>query len=145
LEVFALKSLLARLAPLLVLAPALLAPAQSSGAASPPAFQFGRAGGNVVPATITVAANGAVTAQHATVMRHRLTASTLASLKRTEAAVGFATLPPLTLCPHTLPDFAARWVAAPTATGTRRVAVRGTCVPRFNRLYAALAAAVGTT
>jgi hypothetical protein len=102
-------------------------------------FAFGRAGGNIMPFTVTisttraVAVTGAAPEHASTVTKERL-----AALNRIAFMVDFATLPPLTACKNTLPDIAAQWVRV----GARTVRVHGTCLSRFNRLWTALNRAV---
>lgn len=120
---------------LLVLAAALVA-VQSAQAATPKTgFAFGRAGGNIRPYTVTIAASGAVSASGAvTIGRKRLTSVQLASLDRLAVTVHFATLPAATSCPGTLPDVAAQLIRV----GSRTVRVHGACVAGFDRLWSAL-------
>src|SRR5689334_7643695 len=117
---------------------AALAAASSAPARTPPALAFGRSGGNIVPFTVVISATGHVTANGATPRTQKVPPAALASLRRLAAAAQLSTMRALTLCPQTLPDFAAAWIRI----GTHRVAVRGTCRPSFSRLYASLARAV---
>jgi hypothetical protein len=135
--------LLLKLALLSGVVVALLVPAADLAATPTPAFSFGRAGGNILPYTVTIAPSGAVTAQGVMVTRMHVTTTTLASLRAAQATADFARLPAITLCNGSLPDLASLWIRAHTTTGVRRVAVRGTCSPAFTRLYRALSAAVG--
>jgi hypothetical protein len=99
-------------------------------------FAFGRTGGSIMPFRVTISTDGAVTTSGpATVGRRRLTKLQLAELNRIAFATSFSTLPATTACPDTLPDIAARFIRV----GARTVRVHGRCLPRFNRLWAALA------
>ena len=112
-----------------------LAPACASAAR----YSFGRAGGNIEPFTISITSNGAVYATGPVkVGRMSLTAAQLAAIARSVSAADFSTLPGTTLCLGTLPDFAASWISV----GGRKVSVRGSCSPRFDRVWSALAGAV---
>jgi hypothetical protein len=111
----------------------------AAAAASPGGYAFGREGGNILPFTVTVAPDGAVTASGpAKVGRARLTPAQLAKIAGARQTARFATLPSSTLCPGTLPDIAGTWIRA----GGRTVHVHGTCSQRFTRVWNALAAAV---
>jgi len=126
-----------RLALAAVLALALAAPA----AARTPAarYSFGRQGGNIAPYTVTISTTGAVTTSGPVkVGRTKLSGRQLAGLAKTLDAAGFSTLPATTFCLGTLPDFASDWVAA----GSQKVSVRGSCSPRFARVWNALTGAV---
>jgi len=102
-------------------------------------YSFGREGGNIVPFTVTIAPGGAVhVLGPVKVGRTALTAARLAALAQVVAETRFATLPPETACPGTLPDIAATWIRA----GSRTVRVHGSCSGRFTRVWNALAAAV---
>ena len=98
-------------------------------------FAFGRVGGNIIPFTVTIAATGAVkregpapgTATH-------LTKEQLAVLNRVAVETKFTKLPAVTACPNTLPDVAAQFIRV----GGRTVRVHGSCLARFNRVWAAL-------
>lgn len=107
-------------------------------------FAFGRTGGNIRPYTVTISVRGVVTAKgpvrHA---RRKVPAAALRRLERLAAATRFFSLPKLTLCPGSLPDFASSFVTVKAAAHHRRVVVRGSCSPRFAKLYRALAAAAG--
>ena len=67
-----------------------------------------------------------------------MTAAQLASIAKTVSSAELSKLAPSTLCLATLPDFAASWISV----GPRKVSVRGTCSPRFDRVWNALASAV---
>ncbi len=127
-----------RLAILAILA-AVAVPASTASAAPPPPIAFGRMGGNVLPFRVSVSATGTVTAVGAQPGRARVSPAALSALRVAVARAGLATMPTLTVCPGTLPDFAALWIRV----GTRQVAVRGGCRPAFTRAYQALARAVG--
>lgn len=98
-------------------------------------FAYGRVGGSIMPFTVTISTSGVVKATgpapgHAT----RLTKEQLAVLNRVAVETNFAKLPPVTACPNTLPDIAAQFIRV----GGRTVRVHGSCLTRFNRLWAAL-------
>lgn len=115
-----------------LLAAALLLPAKTG-------FAYGRAGGNIIPFTVTIATTGAVRATGAAPDHvATLTKQQLADLNRIAYDVRFATIPVVTACPDTLPDVAAQFIRV----GGRTVRVHGGCVRRFNKLWAALDRAV---
>jgi hypothetical protein len=98
-------------------------------------FAFGRTGGNIMPFSVTIAASGTVTATGAAPAHvDAVTKQRLAILNRAALDARFRTLPAATSCPGTLPDVAAQFIRV----GGRTVRVHGTCVKRFNRLWAAL-------
>jgi hypothetical protein len=99
-------------------------------------FAFGRSGGDIMPFRISISTAGVVTtAGPTTIGRRRLTKLQLAELNRVAFLTSFSTLPVTTSCPGTLPDIASRFIRV----GPHTVRVHGSCVPRFNRLWAALA------
>jgi hypothetical protein len=119
--------------------------AGGSAKRQPPAsFSFGRTGGNIVPAKVTIGSNGAVTttgSAHTTAT----SASTplrngLAKLARAE---GFFTMSTTVACPGTNPDIASRFVTVTAFGRTRTVTAHGTCSAPFEELYAVLSASVG--
>jgi hypothetical protein len=121
------------------LAAAVLVAGVPSGGAAGTAYEFGRAGGNILPYTVTISASGVVRASGpVAVGRTRLDASRLAALHRLVLTLRFAALPARTLCTGTLPDAAATFIRV----GARRVLVHGGCVPRYTRLWLALDKAV---
>jgi hypothetical protein len=123
-----------RLALLAALVAVIAAPAASAAR-----FSFGRQGGNIEPYAVVVSTSGAVTTSGPVkVGLTKLSSRQLRSLARTVAAAGFSTLPATTVCLGTLPDFASSWVEA----GAQKVSVRGSCSPRFTRVWKALAGAV---
>ena len=125
-----------RIAAVLLLAGAFAA---SAAASSSRGFAFGRMGGNIIPFRVGVTAAG-----HANVTgpvhvgRTTLTAAQLATVARVAAVARFSTLPASTRCSGTLPDVATMYVVF----GGRTVAVHGRCVPRFDRVWNAVSAAV---
>jgi hypothetical protein len=114
----------------------------ASGALAAPAsagtIVFGRKGGNILPYTVTIAADGAVAARGAAQgVRPRLSPAAVTGLLRLARAEALAA--GTTSCPGVLPDAASFWVRV----GGRTTTVHGGCQPRFNELYAVLSAAVG--
>jgi len=125
-----------RLLAVTLLAAALAAPASAGG------YSFGRLGGNIIPFTVTIDAQGATHASGPVhVGRSKLTAAQLAAVAKAAAAARFASLPATTLCPGTLPDVAATFVVA----GGHRVTVHGGCSARYATVWNALTAAVRLT
>jgi hypothetical protein len=113
--------------------------AAGATASTQPRFAFGVTGGFVIPYTVTIAADGAVSATRATVKRRRLGPKQLATLRALARQVGFAAMPQTTLCDGVLPDVASSFIHV----GPRVVVVHGDCVPGFNQLLSALRHAVG--
>jgi hypothetical protein len=109
-------------------------------------FAFGRTGGNIQPYTVTITARGVVTATGPVSLAHpgrKVAAATLRRLERLVQTTRFFSLPTLTLCPGSLPDFASSFLTVRAGSRHGRVVVRGTCSRRFATLYKALAAAAG--
>jgi len=98
-------------------------------------FAFGRTGGNIMPFSIAIAANGHVIATGAA-PAHTTTISKvrLATLERAAVNAKLQTMPAMTSCPGTLPDIAAQYIRVERRT----VRVHGACIARFNRLWAVL-------
>jgi len=118
--------------------------AQAAHASSAPVFAFGRSGGNILPFTVVISSTGRISARGPVdPSRTRVSPRTLASLLPLARREGFFGMPPTTICPGTLPDFASFFVAVTTSRGTKRVSVGGTCNRRFSELYAKLSAAAG--
>jgi hypothetical protein len=123
----------------LLLGVAGLALAPAAAASQQTGFAFGRSGGNIRPYTVAIAADGRVTVSGpARVGRTRLTRTQIGVLAKLASDVRFATLPRTTDCSGTLPDVAATFVRV----GGRTVRVHGDCVPRYTRLWKALAGTV---
>ena len=112
----------------------LLAPAASASTG----YAFGRTDGNIAPFTVSISPAGAVTVSGpARVGRSSLTAAQLATLRTAIEDARLGALPVRTVCVGTLPDFASSFIR----TGTRTVAVRGSCSAAFTRAWKALAGA----
>jgi hypothetical protein len=121
---------------LCVLAAVLPSPAS---AAAQRGFAFGRAGGNIMPFTISISNDGIVrTTGPVHVGRRKLTLQQIGTLNRVAATNGFSAMAAATNCHGTLPDVAATFVRV----GARRVQVHGACVPAYQRVWQALARAV---
>jgi hypothetical protein len=124
---------------LLALGLAATALASGASASQQTGFALGRTGGNIRPFTVSIAADGRVSVSGPVqVGRTKLTRAQLAALTKTAADVRFTTLPNTTTCAGTLPDVASTFVRI----GARTVRVHGECVPRYARLWKALAGAV---
>jgi hypothetical protein len=106
--------------------------------AAAPVFVYGRMSGNIRAERVTVAASGLVSVEGIATGR-RVGARKLAALQTLARRQHFASLPPLTRCSGSLPDFATRYI---TYHG-RTVRSRGSCNKRFETLYTALARATG--
>lgn len=126
----------------LAAAAAALAPygsAVASTAAAPTRIAFGISGGNIAPFSVTIEPTGRVRWHGITQRpRRRLSQAKVVALSRLVRA-DFAAGLKSRLCPGVNPDFASHFIRA---TG-RTVTVHGNCEPRFNRLWAILARAVG--
>jgi len=112
--------------------------------AAPPTFAFGRTGGNIIPVTVTIAANGHVSTTGT--QKLGLTQATVAlrnGLGKLAKAEGFWTMATFLSCGKINPDIASRFVTVTAAGKTRTVTARGTCFPAFEELYAVLSASVG--
>ena len=98
-------------------------------------FAFGRAGGNIMPFTVSIATSGRVTATGAAPAHTtKLSKLRLANLNRAVLDSQFEAMPAVTNCKGTLPDIASQVIRV----GGRTVRVHGGCVARFNRLWTAI-------
>jgi hypothetical protein len=113
--------------------------APSAAATSGPSFAFGRGGGNIVPMNVRIAATGKVTVDGRP--SGRLTRAKLRALLAVALAQRFFALPRQIRCRNALPDFATLYATVRSGTRARTVSERGSCSKRFERVYAALAAA----
>jgi hypothetical protein len=88
-----------------------------------------------MPFTVAISTSGVVarTGPAPGKARH-LTKEQLAILNRVVLETSFSRLPAVSACPGTLPDVAAQFIRV----GGRTVRVHGSCLLRFNRLWAAL-------
>lgn len=102
-------------------------------------FAFGRTGGNILPFRISISAEG-VTRATGAAPRHdrKLTKLELATINRVAYETDFLDLPSQKSCAGALPDAATQFIRV----GDHTVRVHGSCVPRFNRLWAALSRAI---
>ena len=112
-----------------------LAACGSSGTPGASQIEFGVAGGNIAPYSVTISPSGdvRVSGTRQASVRHVSTA-TVASLASL-AGRGLSSRQ----CPGVLPDIASRFVRA----GGRTIRVHGTCEPRFELLWNRLVRAVG--
>jgi hypothetical protein len=106
--------------------------------AATPSFVFGREGGNVVPLRAVIYPGGRVVV-NGQPGRH-LTRAKVTALRRYAAAQRLSKLPRRIECPGVLPDIATLYVKVGRA---RTDSEHGSCSRRFDRVYAALAKAVG--
>src|ERR1051326_6305115 len=95
----------------------LLATGAAARTTSQPMFQFGRVGGNIKPYTVTINSDG--TLDHSRSVRlakpnTKLSQTRLAALLRYARTQRFWSLPKLTLCRGSLPDFASSYVTIHT-------------------------------
>ena len=143
------RSSVNRLAAAAAAAAALAAAAVPAGTpASGSPLVFGRAGGNIRPYTVTIAADGRVSASGAarlTVPGYALSPVALRGLRKLATAEGFFTMPRTIRCPRVLPDIASLFVTFRSSAGTRTVSETGSCTPGFEELYAVLLAASGVS
>lgn len=103
-------------------------------------FAYGRTGGNIMPFAISVATSGIVRSTGpAPVHVGLVSKEQLANLNRMVVETRFSSLPARTECPGALPDVADEFIRV----GIHTVRVHGSCLKRFNRLWAALADATG--
>jgi hypothetical protein len=116
----------------------------SSTHAAPPTFSFGRTGGNIIPAKVTIGAGGKVTAtsgMHVTLTQ--ASKDLRNGLGRLAKAEGFWTESTSLQCAGVNPDIASRFITVSQGGKSRTVTARGACYPAFEELYAVLSAAVG--
>jgi hypothetical protein len=113
---------------------------------SMPSLAFGRIGGNIIPAKVTIGRDGRVTTSGG--IRVTATSASLPlrnGLAKLAQAEGFFSLPATIACSGVNPDIASRFVTVSAAGKTHTVAVHGTCKPAFEELYAVISAAVGAS
>ena len=111
---------------------------------SPPTFAFGRTGGNIVPAKVTIGADGRVTATGS--IHVTLTQASIAlrkGLGKLAQAEGFFSTPAFTACPGVNPDIASQFVTVGMGGKTHTATVHGACKAPFAELYAVLSASAG--
>ncbi len=116
----------------------------SGKTAAPPTFAFGRVGGNIIPFTVTIGANGHVSTTGT--QKLGLTFATVPlrnGLGKLAKAEGFWTESTVLDCGKVNPDIASRFITVTAAGKSRTVRSRGTCYPAFEELYAVLSASVG--
>jgi len=120
-------------------AAALCACGASAAAATPTRIAFGLGGGTVVPFRVVIEPTGSVRANGSRSVTHRrLSRRTVLALDR-EVRSAFRSGLASRQCPGTNPDVGTDFVTL----GRRTVVVHGSCEPRFQRLWNALAQAVG--
>jgi len=111
---------------------------------APPTFAFGRTGGNIIPFTVTIAANGHVSTTGT--QKLTLTFATPAlrnGLGKLAKAEGFWTEATFLSCGKINPDVAGHFITVTAGGKSRTVTERGTCYPAFEELYAVLSASTG--
>lgn len=111
-----------------------------------PRFVFGRTGGSIVPAKVTIGRDGRVTTTAG--VKATLTQASLPlrnGLAKLAQAEGFFAMPSFTACPGVNPDIAASFVTVSAAGKSRTVTVHGSCRAAFEELYAVLTASVGAS
>jgi hypothetical protein len=109
-----------------------------------PTFAFGRTGGNIVPAKVSIGKDGRVTTTGA--VKTTLTQASLPlrnGLAKLARAEGFFAMPTFIACPSVNPDVASNFVTVTAAGKSRTVTMHGTCRAAFEELYAVLTASVG--
>jgi hypothetical protein len=109
-----------------------------------PTFAFGRTGGNIIPAKVSIGKDGRVTTTGA--VKATLTQASLPlrnGLAKLARAEGFFSMPTFTACTGVNPDVASNFVTVAAGGKSRTVTVHGTCRAAFEELYAVLTASVG--
>jgi hypothetical protein len=115
-------------------------------ATAAPAVSLGATGGNMVPWSVTIAGDGAITGngwnkpKYAQLNDPKDALPALYKLADTE---NFWSMPSFTNCSGTLPDIASLYLEINSSTGTRRVTVHGGCKANFNQMLAVIEDAVG--
>ena len=127
-----------RIAILAALVAGLSACGASSAPTSPTGIAFGIGGGNIVPYRVMVEPTGVIRASGMGLQRHALSRNLVARLSR-RVRTAFAAGVKSRQCRGTNPDIASEFIRAEGRT----VTVRGTCDPRFQRLWNTLARTVG--
>jgi hypothetical protein len=109
-----------------------------------PRFVFGRTGGNIIPAKVSIGRDGRVTTTGA--VKATLTQASLPlrnGLAKLAQAESFFSMPAVTACPGVNPDVASSFVTVAAGGKSRTVTVHGSCRAAFEELYAVLTASVG--
>ena len=120
--------------------------AGSSAKIAPPAFAFGRAGGNIVPFRVTIGKDGRVSSTgpiQATT--HAASTPLRNGLARLAKAEGFFTMAANLQCGPVNPDVASRFITVSAYGKTRTVFAQCGSFQSFEELYAVLAASTGVT
>ena len=99
---------------------------------------FGVVGGNLAAYQVTIEPTGRIRSSQVRTKYHVLSRAKVVSLSRLVRA-SFASGLKSRICPGTNPDFGSKFIQA----YGRTVRVRGSCEPRFHRLWDTLAQAVG--
>lgn len=112
--------------------------------AAPPTFAFGRTGGNIIPFTVTIAANGHVSTNGTQKLTLSFATPALRNgLGKLARAEGFWTMATSLTCGKINPDIAGHFITVTAAGRSRTVTERGACYPAFEELYAVLSASTG--
>lgn len=119
-----------------MLAAALTACGASAAGRTRP-IRFGLAGGNIAGYTVSIRPDGRVTVDGVVGISHRKIAAR--RVRRLGREIRNAHLAKSRVCPGTLPDVGAEFIRLGSRTFTRR----GTCEPRFQRVWDDLLRAVG--
>ena len=112
--------------------------------ASAPLFALGVEGGNILPYSVTIGANGVVTVTGRSTagQRPRLSPNALAGLLKLARAEGFFTMP-AQIVGHGLPDVAGTYISIHSPGATRTVHERFAHNAGYDQLYAVLMAVAG--
>lgn len=102
-----------------------------------PVIAFGRVDGNIKPFAASVNAAGQVTVDGA--QARDVGSARVRALVRLARRQQFFSLPASTRCSGTLPDVAARYIRVRSAGRVKTVRFQGSCNPRFEALWNALA------
>jgi hypothetical protein len=123
---------------LLVVAGAAAFAACGAGAATrPPTIRFGLTGGNIAGSTVSIRPTGRIMIRGPSGITHRKVAAR--RVRRLRREIQAAHLAPNRVCAETIPDIASRYIRL----GSHRFTLRGTCEPRFDRVWNDLQRAVG--
>ena len=118
--------------------------AGSSAKQAPPTFAFGRSGGNIIPFTVTIGANGHVTTTGTQKLSLAFATPALRNgLGKLAKAEGFWTESTYLSCGKINPDIAGHFITVNAGGKTRTVTEHGACYPAFEELYAVLSASTG--
>jgi len=108
----------------------------SGGGVASGSFDFGRAGGNIVPSRVAISPTGRVVVNGR--LSRTIDVDAVRGLLTLANAERFFSLPKRISCAGVLPDVASLYVTVRMPSRTKTVTVHGSCNRRFAELYQVL-------